>query len=70
VNKINALEKSRLSPIDSLSKQKSYQSKDAGKIHYNNLNNNFMELKKFIYLEIHKLRKDLRRIAALINAKA
>ena len=69
-NKINTLEKSRLSSIDSLGKQKPYQSKDAGKIHPSTLNHNFMELKKFIYLEIKKLRKDLQRITALIDTKA
>lgn len=70
VNKLNTLDKSRLSSIDSLGKQKPYQSKDAGKIHPNTLNHNFMELKKFIYLEIKKMRKDLQRIMALIDAKA
>jgi hypothetical protein len=70
VNKLNTLEKSRLSSIDSLSKQKPYQSKDTGNIRYSTSNNNFMELKKFIYLEIKKLRKDLQRLAALIDAKA
>ena len=70
VNKLNTLEKSRLSSIDSLSKQKPYQSKDTGNIRYSTSNNDFMELKKFIYLEIKKLRKDLQRLAALIDAKA
>ena len=70
VNKLNTLEKSRLSSIDSLGKQKPYQYKGAKKIHHSTLNNNFMELKKFIYLEIQKLRKDLQRITALIDAKA
>jgi hypothetical protein len=70
LNKQNASEKSRLSPIDSFSKDKLYQSKDASKIQYRTLDNNFMELKKFIYLEIKKLRQDLQRIVALIPKKA
>jgi hypothetical protein len=70
VTKLNTLKKSRLSSIDYLGKQKPYQSKDAGKIHSSTLNHNFMELKKFIYLEIKKIRKDLQRITALIDAKA
>ena len=70
LNRQNASEKSRLSPIDSLSKEKLYQSKDASKIHYRTLNNNFVELKKFIYLEIKKLRQDLHRILALIPKDA
>ena len=70
LNKLNTSEKSRLSPIDSFSKEKLYQSKDASKIHYRTVNNNFMELKKFIYLEIKKLRQDLQRIVALIDTKA
>jgi hypothetical protein len=69
-NKLNTLKKSRSSSIDSLGKQKPYQSKGAEKIHHSNLNNNFLELKKFIYLEIQKLRKDLQIIAALIDSKA
>jgi hypothetical protein len=69
VNKINALEKDPLSPIDSFSKQRPYPSKDTGKIQYSTLNNNFVELKKFIYLEIKKLRRDLQRISTLIHAK-
>jgi len=70
LNKQNASEKSRLSPIDSFSKEKLYQSKDASKIHYRTLNYNFLELKKFIYLEIKKLRQDLHSILALIHKKA
>ena len=68
-NKLNTLEKNLLSPIDSLSKQKPYASEDTGKIRYSTLNNNFMELKKFIYVEIKKLRRELQRIATLIDAK-
>jgi hypothetical protein len=70
LNRLNTSEKSRFSPIDSLSKEKLYQSKDASKIHYKTLNNNFMELRKFIYLEIKKVRQDLHRILALIPKKA
>jgi hypothetical protein len=70
LNKLNTSDKSRLSPIDSFGKEKLYQSKDASKIHYRTVNNNFMELKKFIYLEIKKLRQDLQRIVALIDTKA
>lgn len=70
VNKLNTVERSRSSPIDTFSKQKPYQSKDASKIYYRSLNNNFKELKKFIYLEIKKLKKDLQRIAASIEARS
>jgi hypothetical protein len=69
LNKLNKLEKSHLSPIDSFSKQKPYQSKDASKIHNRNSNNDFRELKKFIYLEIQKLRADLQSILVLIQKK-
>jgi hypothetical protein len=69
VSKINTLEKSLSSPIDAFSKQKPYPSKDASKIHYRNLNNDLRELKKFIHLEIKKLREDLQRILALISEK-
>jgi len=69
VNKVNTLEKNRLSPIDSFSKQRAYPPKDTGKIQYRNLNNDLRELKKFIHLEIKKLREDLQRIATLIHAK-
>lgn len=67
LNKLNTLEKSRVSPIDSFSKEKLYQSKDVSKIYYRTLNNNFKELKKFIHMEIKKLREDLQRIVALIH---
>jgi hypothetical protein len=70
LNKLNTSEKSRLSPIDSFSKEKLYQSKDETKIHYRTVNNNFMELKKFIYLEIKKLREDLQSILTFIHKKA
>jgi hypothetical protein len=70
LKKANTLEKSLLSSIDSLSKQKPYKSKNASKIHYRTLNNNFKELKKFIYLEIKRLREDLQRIVTLIDKKA
>jgi len=70
LNKVNTLEKSHLSSIDSFSKEKPYPSKDANKIPYKTLNNDFRELKKFIYLEIKKLRKDLHSILALIHKKA
>jgi len=69
VNKINALEKDLLSPIDSFSKQRPYPSKDTGEIQYRTINIDFVELKKFFYLEIKKLRRDLQRIATLIHAK-
>ncbi len=69
LNKLNTSEKSRLSPIDSFSKEKLYQSKDASKIHYRTVNNNFIELKKFIYLEIKKIRQDLQSILVLISKK-
>jgi hypothetical protein len=51
------------------SKQKPYPYKDASKILSTTLNNDFRELKKFIYLEIKKLRQDLQRILALIPKK-
>jgi hypothetical protein len=50
LNKLNTSEKSRLSSIESFSKEILYQSKDASKTHYRTVNNNFIELKKFIYL--------------------
>jgi len=70
VNKVNTLEKNRLSPIDSFSKQRLYPSKDSGRIHYRNLNNDLRELKKFIHLEIKKLREDLQQVMTLIYKKA
>ena len=70
LKKANTLEKSLLSSIDSIDKQKPYQSEDNIKISYKNLDNDLRELKKFIFLEIKKLRLDLRRIMALINTKA
>jgi len=70
LNEINALEKNLLSPIDSFSKQRPYPSKEPGRIHYRNLNNDLMELKKFIHLEIKKLREDLRQVMTLIYKKA
>jgi len=70
LKKANTLEKSLLSSIDSIDKQKPYQPEDNIKISYKNLNNDLRELKKFIYLEIKKLRLDLRRIMALIPKKA
>ena len=69
LKRVNTLEKSRPSPIDSSSKQKPYPYKDASKILSTTLNNDFRELKKFIYLEIKKLRQDLQRILALIPKK-
>jgi hypothetical protein len=70
LNKLNTSEKSRLSSIDSSSKQKPYPYKDASKILSTTLNNDFRELKKFIYLEIKKLRKDLQGILTLIHKRA
>ena len=70
LRKVNTLEKGLLSSIDSLSKQKPYRSKDASKIHFRTLNNDLIELKKFIYLEIRKLREDLQGILKLIQKKA
>ena len=70
LNKSNTLEKSFSSPNDSFSEQKRYRRKDAIKIYYRTLDSNFKELKKIICLEIKKLRKDLQRIAALIDTKA
>ena len=70
LNKVKTLEKSHLSAIDSFSKEKPYPSRDASKIHYKTLNDDFRELKKFIYLEIKKLREDLHSILALIHKKA
>jgi hypothetical protein len=70
LKKANTLEKNLLSSIDSIDKQKPYQSEDNIKISYKNLDNDLRELKKFIYLEIKKLRLDLRRIMALIPKKA
>jgi hypothetical protein len=67
LKKVNTLEKNRLSPIDSFSKESIYQTKDLDKIHSRNLNNDLKELKKFIYLEIKKLREDLQGILALIH---
>jgi hypothetical protein len=67
---VKTLEKSHLSSIDSFSKEKPYPSRDASKIHYKTLNDDFRELKKFIYLEIKKLREDLHSILALIHKKA
>jgi len=69
VNNANTLEKNPLSSIDSISKQKPYPSKDKSKIYYRNLNNDLRALKKFIYLEIKKLRIDLQRIMTLIHQK-
>ena len=69
LNKVKTLEKSHLSSIDSFSKEKPYPSRDASKIHYKTLNDDFRELKKFIYLEIKKLREDLRSILVLIHKK-
>jgi hypothetical protein len=70
LKKANTLEKNLLSSIDSIDKQKPYPSEDNIKISYKNLDNDLRELKKFIFLEIKKLRLDLRRIMALINTKA
>ena len=70
LKKANTLEKNLLSSIDSIDKQKPYPSEDNIKISYKNLDNDLRELKKFIYLEIKKLRLDLRRIMALIPKKA
>ena len=70
LKKANTLEKNLLSSIDSIDKQKPYQPEDNIKISYKNLDNDLRELKKFIYLEIKKLRLDLRRIMALIPKKA
>lgn len=69
VNKLNKLEKKLILPIASFSKQKPYPFKDTSKIDYRNLNNDLRELKKFIYLEIKKLREDLQRLLALIDKK-
>ncbi len=70
LKKVNTLEKNRLSPIDSFRKERIYQSKDVSKIHSRNLNNDLKELKKFIHLEIKKLREDLQGILTLIHKKA
>jgi len=70
VNKINTLEKNLLSPIDSFNKQRPYPPKDTGKIHYRNLNYDLRELKKFIHLEIKKLREDMQQIMTLIYKKS
>jgi hypothetical protein len=70
LKKANTSEKSLLSLIDSIDKQKPNPSEDNIKTSYKNLNNDLRELKKFIYLEIKKLRLDLRRILALIPKKA
>ncbi len=70
LKKVNTLEKSLLSPIDSFSKERLYQPKDVSKIHSRTLNNDFKELKKFIYLEIKKLREDLQSILTFIHKKA
>jgi hypothetical protein len=70
LKKANTLEKNLLSSIDSIDKQKPYPSEDNIKISYKNLDNDLRELKKFIYLEIKKLRLELRRIMALIPKKA
>jgi hypothetical protein len=58
LKKANTLEKNLLSSIDSIDKQKPYPSEDTTKISYKNLDNDLRELKKFIYLEIKKLRLD------------
>ena len=68
-NQFNTPEKNVSPSTGSFRKQKQYGSKDTGKIQYRTLNTNFMELKKFIYLEIQKLRRDLHKIATLIDAK-
>ena len=70
LKKVNTLEKNRLSLIDSFRKEGIYQSKDVSKIHSRNLNNDLKELKKFIYLEIKKLREELQGILTLIHKKA
>jgi len=70
LKRVNTLEKSRPSPIDSSSKQKPYPYKDASKILSTTLNNDFRELKKFIYLEIKKLREDMQGILTLIHKRA
>jgi hypothetical protein len=69
LKKANTLEKSLLSSIDSIDKQKPNLSEDNIKTSYKNLDYDLRELKKFIYLEIKKLRSDLRKIMALIPKK-
>jgi hypothetical protein len=69
VDNLSILDKDLLSPTNSSRKQIPFPLKDKGKIHYSTLNYNFNEMKKFIYLEIKKLRKDLQRIATLLHAK-
>lgn len=66
-NKLNTLEKSRLSSIGPYSKQKSYQTGHLVKIDLRDLNKNFREMKKLIYTEMKKLREDLHRIFSLIH---
>jgi hypothetical protein len=70
LKKANTLEKNLLSSIDSINKQKQYTPKYADKIYYRNLNNDLRELKKFIYLEIKRLRSDLQRLMAIISKKS
>jgi hypothetical protein len=70
LKKANTLEKNLLSSIDSIDKQKPYPSEDTTKISYKNLDNDLRELKKFIYLEIKKLRSDLQRLMAIVSKKA
>jgi hypothetical protein len=70
VNKLNTLEKSFLSPIDYVRKEKPFISKDESEIDYRTINNNFIELGKFISLELRNLRAELQSMLTLINKKS
>ena len=70
MNKLNATDKNPLSKIQSLNKEKANKHEDKSKIQYELLSNKIIELKKFIYLEIKKVRQDLQRVLVLIPKKA
>ena len=71
INNIKRLKENLSPPVASVHKPKKYPFKDSKEIHYQNKNSNyeFQELKKFIHLEIEKLRKEIQSIKLSIQKK-
>jgi hypothetical protein len=69
INNIKRLKESLSPPVASVSKPKKYPFRDSKELHYQNKNSNnrFQELKKFIHLEIEKLRKEIQSIKLSIQ---
>ena len=71
INNIKRLKENLSQHVASVRKPKKYPFKDSKEIHYQNKNSNyrFQELKKFIHLEIEKLRKEIQSIKLSIQKK-